>query len=116
MGEIPHSRRRLIETIGKSRHRRLPQFLVEACDGVWILQQKKQSSAEIQVRRTTSLAVREVMVRPGGFEPPTLCFGGTRSIHLSYGRIRERIEDKFTLLYHGGKINPFTMQRGDAAR
>jgi hypothetical protein len=26
------------------------------------------------------------MVRPGGFELPTLCFGGTRSIHLSYGR------------------------------
>jgi hypothetical protein len=27
------------------------------------------------------------MARPEGFEPPTLCSGGTRSIHLSYGRV-----------------------------
>ena len=26
------------------------------------------------------------MARPEGFEPTALCFGGTRSIHLSYGR------------------------------
>ena len=26
------------------------------------------------------------MARPEGFEPPTLCLEGRRSIHLSYGR------------------------------
>jgi len=26
------------------------------------------------------------VARPEGFEPTALCFGGTRSIHLSYGR------------------------------
>jgi hypothetical protein len=29
-----------------------------------------------------------VMVRLGRFELPTSCFGGTRSIHLSYSRVR----------------------------
>jgi hypothetical protein len=27
------------------------------------------------------------MVRPEGFEPPTLCLEGRRSIRLSYGRV-----------------------------
>ena len=32
------------------------------------------------------------MARPEGFEPTTLCSGGTRSIHLSYGRAEYRVE------------------------
>jgi hypothetical protein len=41
----------------------------------------------LTTKGAVSLHFQRVMVRPGGFEPPTLCFGGTRSIHLSYGRI-----------------------------
>ena len=30
---------------------------------------------------------KEKVARPEGFEPPTLCLEGRRSIHLSYGRV-----------------------------
>jgi hypothetical protein len=41
---------------------------------------------------------REKMVRLGRFELPTSCFGGTRSIHLSYSRV--------LYLYHVVRLTP----------
>ena len=48
------------------------------------------------------------MARPEGFEPPTLCFGGTRSIHLSYGRAVPDLIGLSILhaVEQGGKVIP----------
>ena len=34
-------------------------------------------------------------VRPGGLEPPTRCLEGSRSIHLSYGRLTRHFSAMF---------------------
>ena len=42
------------------------------------------------------------VVRLGRFELPTSCFGGTRSIHLSYSRV--------VLLYHARPLGRISMR------
>ena len=44
------------------------------------------------VRRSNQLSYTHHvrLARPEGFEPPTRCLEGSRSIHLSYGRMRGR--------------------------
>ena len=39
------------------------------------------------------------MARPEGFEPPTRCLEGSRSIHLSYGRMRGRCRPQRETLF-----------------
>jgi hypothetical protein len=49
------------------------------------------------------------MVRPSGFEPPTFCSGGKRSIQLSYGRTSMKLAP---LLY----LSPISAGRLQTAR
>ncbi len=43
-----------------------------------------------KLSRRTAIQSKWVVVRPSGFEPPTFCSGGKRSIQLSYGRTNFR--------------------------
>ena len=41
----------------------------------------------VELLEKSAIQSKRFVVRPSGFEPPTFCSGGKRSIQLSYGRI-----------------------------
>ena len=53
-----------------------------------LLDRRRKYLSHIQkaIRSDFRASEKRGMARPEGFEPTTLCSGGTRSIHLSYGR------------------------------
>jgi hypothetical protein len=61
-----------------------------------------EQTASLPVSKTCVFIVK--MARPEGFEPPTLCSGGTRSIHLSYGRIPNRLDVSHCITFSSGRL------------
>jgi hypothetical protein len=57
-------------------------------------QEKSQPFAGVSIRLAS---FNEGMVRPERFELPACCFGGNRSIQLSYGRAKARTTLRLSL-------------------
>ena len=62
-------------------------------------------SVRAKARRSSSPPLRSnrLMVRPSGFEPPTFCSGGKRSIQLSYGRTYNAVFSLYPK-FRGGSV------------